>query len=135
MKLLHASTLLFVVLAGCGPGVTDGEFSIANGYALSDAGGNEKMIVHREGNKLGEIIVDARVDNYVVDGRKIIIARRPAETMMRDGIAEVKLLSTCEYWVIDTDTHAVAQIADANKWPSVRCDMGKTYGAMVERGK
>jgi hypothetical protein len=123
------------VLAGCGPGVTDGEISISDGYALSDAGGNEKMIVYREGKKLGNIVIDARVDDYFVDGKKIIVARRPAETVMRNGIADVKLLSTCEYSMIDTESRSVEKIADVSKWPSVQCDMGKTYGAQVERAR
>jgi hypothetical protein len=134
MKIANALLLSLLALAGCGPGGTDGEFSISNGYALSDSGGNEKMIVYRKGNEHVKIVVDARVDNYVVDGQKIIAARRPAETVMRNGIADVKLSPTCEYWMIDIETHAVEQITDASKWPSVRCDMGKTYGAMVEKG-
>jgi hypothetical protein len=113
--------------------MTDGQFSISNGYAFSDAGGNGRMIVTKsKGKQLGEIVIDARVDAYVVDGNKIIVARRPAGTYMRGEIADWALASTCEYWMIDTETHAVGQIADASKWPSVRCDMGKTYGAKVE---
>ena len=136
MRLARALSLMMVSLvSGCGPGVTDGELPISNGYVLSDAGGNEKAISYVYDEKLGPFVIDARVDSYVVDGKKIIVARRPAESVMHNGITDVKLLSTCEYWMIDTETHAVEQITDASKWPSIRCDMGKTYGALVERAR
>lgn len=136
MRLARAlSWMMASLVYGCGPGVTDGEVPLSNGYVLSDAGGNEKAISYVYGKKLGPFVIDARVDSYVVDGKKIIVARRPAESVMRNGVTDVKLLSTCEYWTIDTETHAVEQIADASKWPSIRCDMGKTYGALVERAR
>lgn len=126
-------SLVVTLLSGCGSGSTDGEFPISDGYVLSDAGGNEKAIAYLDGRTLGPFVIDARVDSYIVDGRKIIVARRPVETVMRNGIADVVLSSTCEFWVIDTETHAVQQISDASEWPNVRCDMGNTYGAIVER--
>lgn len=135
MKLLHASSLLFVVLAGCGPGVTDGAYPIRNGYLFYETGGNGKTIRFEERKDWSVTVVSERVDAYVMDGKKIIVARRPAGTYMRGEIADWTLASTCEYWMIDTETHMVERITDASKWPSVRCDMGRTYGAMVERAR
>jgi hypothetical protein len=126
---------MVALLSGCGSGSTDGEFPISNGYVLSDAGGNERAIAYVSGRTLGPFIIDARVDSYFVDGKRIIVARRPVETVMRNGIADVRLSPACEYWMIDTETHAVKQITDASRWPVVRCDMGRTYGATEGRAQ
>ncbi|MCZ2155444.1 MAG: hypothetical protein LC114_16340 [Bryobacterales bacterium] len=134
MKPFHALSLLIIVASGCGPGVTDGAYPISKGYLFYDTGSNGKTIRYEERRDWSTTIVSERVDAYVLDGHRIIIARRPAEAMMRDGIADWKLSSMCEYWIIDVETHAVEQIADASKWPSVRCDMGNAYGATVEHG-
>lgn len=135
MKTHHASLLLTLTITACGPGVTDGAYPIAKDYLFYDTGSNGKTIRYEERKDWSRTVIPERVDAYVLDGKKIIAARRPAEGVMRGSIADWKLLSTCEYWMIDTETHAVEKIADASKWPSVQCDMGKTYGAQVERAR
>ena len=79
------------------------------------------MIIYRIGTEPGKIVVDARVDNYVLDGTKIIVARRPAETVMRNRIVGLELSPICEYWMIDTETNVIQQMTNADRWPSVRC--------------
>ena len=122
-------------MTGCGPGVTDGAYPISKGYLFYDSGSNGKTIRYEERKDWSHTVISERVDAYILDGNKIIVARRPAEGVMRGEIADWTLLSICEYWMIDTETHAVEQIADASKWPTIRCDMGKTYGAVVERAR
>lgn len=135
MKSLHILPLLLVVLVGCGPGATDGAHPIKDGYLFYETGGNGKTIEFEQNGGEMRNVVPQRVDAYVVDGKKIVVARRPARGAMRGDIADWKLSSICEYWIIDTESHAVEQIADASKWPGVRCDMGRTYGAQVERAR
>lgn len=122
MKRLRVMPLLLLSLSACGPSVIDGTYPIKGGYLFYETGGNGKTIEYEEPHGEMRNIVPQRVDAYVEAGRKIIVARRPAEPVTRNGIADWKLLPTCEYWMIDTQTHAVEQIADANKWPSVRCN-------------
>jgi hypothetical protein len=119
MKLLRVSPLIFVVLAGCGPG--DGDIPISKGYVLFDPGGVGRMISYRGDKRPNEVVIDPRVDTYIVDGEKIIVARRPLTAINHGVTTDWKLLPTCEYWMIDTETHAVEEITDASKWPSVRC--------------
>ena len=135
MKPVYLLPLLIFAVSGCGPGVADGAYPISNGYVFYETGGNGKTIEYEERKDWTRTIVSVRVDAYILDGNKIIVARRPADTIERDGMSRWKLSSTCEYWMVDTVTHAVEQITDVTQWPSVRCDMGKTYGAEVERGK
>lgn len=129
MKTGALALTLSLTLVACGPGVTDGEFPITgafnsstlSGYFLSDAGGNERFIVYRRLGRPSEIVIDARVDRYLVDGKSLVVARRPAETVFRNGITDVELLPTCEIWLIDMQTRKVRQIRAENRWPSVRC--------------
>ena len=119
-----------LTLSACGPGLVDGEFPIRGafnfaklgGYFVSDAGGNERFIVYREIGRPAKIVIDARVDSYLVDERLLVVARRPAESVSRDGITDVEMLPICEFWAIDLDSHHVQRIPpDDNRWPSIRC--------------
>jgi len=71
----------------------DGETPIANGYSLSDSGGAGRVIVVRgNGRKFEGIVVDFRVDAYVLDGDRLVVARRPAYTVpLSNGSLELKL--------------------------------------------
>jgi len=118
------------MLAGCGPGVTDGEWEITNGYSYVDTGSNGKAIYEDK-----KSIIAPRVDSYKVDGDNIIVARRPAGTWWREDqhgnkFSDWTLADTCEYWMINTRTHEIKQIPDTKNWPTVQCD-GKTYGAKL----
>lgn len=117
----HELLLLVFILAGCGPGVSDGEFPISKGYAFFDPGGDGTMITYTKGKGSVEVVIDPRVDSYIVDENKIIIARHPLEAVDRGEVTDWKLLPTCEYWAIDTETHAVGKISDVSKWPKVQC--------------
>lgn len=122
MKVIHALPLLIMLVTGCGPGMTDGAYPIKDGYLLYDTGTNGKTIEYKDKKGVMNNVVRERADSYIVDGNKIIVARRPAEIVMRGGIADWKVSPTCEYWMINTETHAVEQIADASKWSTVRCN-------------
>lgn len=121
MKSTRATPLLCLLLFGCGPGVSDGAYTIKNGYLFYETGGNGRTIRFEEGSDWSRTVVPERVDSYVVDGALIIVARRPADIVMRNGIADWELHAVCEYWKIDTQTHEVEQISDASEWPTVRC--------------
>lgn len=89
-----------------GPGVSDYSTTLIGDYEYVDAGGYEKMIFDDS-----NIVVDARVDDYFVDGTKIYVARRPRmvheATNRGRSAARSSLSSDCEYIVIDTFDHSV----------------------------
>jgi hypothetical protein len=99
------------LLAGCF-GRGDADLPIANGYLFSDAGGYEKLITYRGDQHPRGIVIDARVDDYRVDGERLIVARTPRVTVPdENGNLDSKLVFfTCEYWQIDLKTHRVTKI-------------------------
>lgn len=117
----HGFLCLVLVVSGCGPGATDGAYAISNGYLFYDTGGNGKTIRREERKGWSVTVIPERVDAYLLDGKHIIVARRPAEAATRGQNADWKLEATCEYWMIDTETHDVKSISDAGRWPSVVC--------------
>jgi hypothetical protein len=136
MRVRNAILLLFGAscLYGCGPGVADGAYRIEGGYVFYETGGNGKTIRFEERKDWYTGVIPERVDAYVLDGKRILVARRPAEITNFAGLTDWKLSPVCEYWTIDTETHSIEQITDAPNWNNVSCDMGKTYGAPEEGG-
>lgn len=119
-----STCVLTLLVVACGAGISDRDYPIASGYYLSDAGGNNKMIIFK-GATMAEssIVIDARVDKYVVDGSKIIVARRPWLPVERkNGAMSAELSPECQYWVINRETKAVTQLKSNNRHPDVRCE-------------
>jgi hypothetical protein len=112
---LVVSVLCLVMLFFSAPGFRDGATKIKNKYSFQDSGWHEKTIIYDNGSKFHDTIIDARVVQYVVDGEKIFVARNPVEVFYENGITNTKLTGKCEYWVIDTVTHSIAQIESSNK--------------------
>jgi hypothetical protein len=110
-----ALAFVVAILSGC-RGFEDGEDAILNGYALRDAGGYQRTITYDGGPGNLQIVVAPRVDNYLVEGQSIILARRPW-----DGRA-MQLGIECDYLVVDTVKHTVTQIKKGKRWPQLRCD-------------
>lgn len=97
-----------------GPGIGDFSDPIINGYEYSDAGGYEKTIVYRGKERSNQIIIDSRVDEYRVEGDKLLVARRPREIFKVGDMANTRLLEGCEYWVINIKTHQVEKTTDSS---------------------
>lgn len=100
-----------------GPGIGDFSKPIINGYEYTDAGGYEKVIVYRGGKHAPQMVVDARVDSYKIEGDKIIVARRPRETFYegnQDQVLSSRLSGDCEYWAINIKTHRVEKTSEAH---------------------
>jgi hypothetical protein len=78
---------------------------IARGFFYNDAGGYERTIFFKSDSQNEELIIDARVDDYLVKDGKLLVARRPRSTKLGDDDAVDSSLSPkCEYWVIDLNT-------------------------------
>ena len=103
-----------------GPGVRDSSESIANGYEFVDSGGYEKVIVYKGMERPNEIVIDARVDAFRLEGNSVLVARRPRNVVVKDQVATARLSGECEYWTIDTGTHSIVQTPDSR---GLRCDL------------
>lgn len=110
-----------LAFASCSPGVVDGTESIAQGYFLADTGGNGRTIEYHDARRAPRTVIGARVETYSKQGAVIVVARRPALVVMKDGSAEWQVSPACEYWIIDTTTHAVRVTTDALEYDIVRC--------------
>jgi hypothetical protein len=111
-KILIAIVPMLLIAAGCGR--NDVSIPIENGYEYSDSGGLEKLIVYRGNERTREIVVDARVDDYKIVDNKLLVARRPRESFLeKDNALSSRLLSTCEYWIIDLGTHQIQKAPTA----------------------
>ncbi|MBA3581719.1 MAG: hypothetical protein H0W44_04615 [Gammaproteobacteria bacterium] len=100
--------LLVVASQFLGPGVGDFADPIINGYEYNYAGGNEINIVYTGNERSKQIVIDSRVDEYKVDGDRLLVARRPREIYRTDdGVTRTRLSSICEYWIININTHQV----------------------------
>ena len=115
--------MLSLLVAACGAGVAAWDYPIVAGYYLSDAGGDNRMIVYK-GATIADsaIVIDARVDNYIVSGSRIFVARRPWFFITNEnGASSAELSPDCEFWTIDTETKAVAKLASNDQRPDLRC--------------
>ena len=112
------SLLLFALASNLlGPELSDYSESIINGYSYDDAGHFERTIIFTDGQGSSRIVVDARVDDYVIDGDTLVVARRPREVYREGDVTKSRLFISCEFLSINTVTHivtAVAKPADLN---------------------
>ena len=128
-KLVKAMLIGVVLFAGLyliagnflGPGVGDFSDSLANGYEYDYAGGNERAIVYRGDERPNTIIIDARVDGYLVIDDRLLVVRRPREIYKEGDVTKSRLSQECEYWVIDTKNHQVEKIQRSNEFQDLRC--------------
>lgn len=105
--------LLLIALASnfLGPGISDYSESIINGYSYNDAGHFERTIVYTDGQGSSSIVVNARVDDYLVNGDELVVARRPREVYDEGGVTNSRLSGNCEFLLVDTVKHTVIAIA------------------------
>lgn len=93
----------------------DMSFEIVNGYRFSDAGGYEKSIDYSGSERNPGTIIDARVDSYKLEGKRIMVARRPRVTKLgEDDALHSSLQSNCEYWIVDAESHTSTQVEKIN---------------------
>lgn len=75
------------------------------------------MIIYRGEKHAPQMVIDARVDGYKIEGDKIIVARRPRETFYegnQDQVLSSRLSGECEYWVINIKTDRVEKSSEAH---------------------
>jgi hypothetical protein len=109
------SIILFLCLVGLflfSPGARDFSKPIINGYMYDYVSSNGKFISYEGKESFNGIILDGRVDEYRVDGDKILVARSPQMKRTVNGSTEYTISYDCEYWVIETKKHTVAKTSD-----------------------
>lgn len=125
-KLVASGVVLPIVamgLSACGAGMFDGTTPIIGEYLYADTGGDGRFVSRFEKGIGSTIVVGARVDKIELDGKRILIARRPLTSIPRPGGVTTRLESTCEYLYIDSQTHEVGQFDPGDRWPSLKCRM------------
>ena len=106
LVLVMSAAIYFLESMFLGPGVKGYSLGIANGYSYEDAGGYEKHILFSAGEGLPKIVIDSRVDDYVVDESIIYVVRRPVEYYIEADILKSRIQKTCEYWMINIDDNS-----------------------------
>ena len=104
-----------------GPGVGDFSDNIINGYEYDYAGGNERAIIYRGGERPNKIVIDARVEGYRAEGDKLFVVRRPREIYKDGDLTKGRLLNECEHWVIDTKNHQIEKVEWSSEFQDLRC--------------
>lgn len=118
---LYSCSIAFIftgACGGCGPGVRDYTAEIAGGFSISDAGHYEKMIIKSGDDGMSEIIIDAMILDYKLDGDSILVIRQPRDVFFQGDIAHNRLLDYCEYWHISLKT------GEPSKVKELRCSEG-----------
>lgn len=93
----------------------DVSFEISRGYRYVDAGGYERLIEYKGPDYPRRVVIDARVEDWVVKNGKIFVARRPrVAELQEDDALSSWLLPDCEYWIIDLASHEVTQSHPVN---------------------
>ena len=101
--------------AGCGPGMKDGSRHIVDRYYFSYLGGDENFIEYKDG-KNSEIVIDSKVEDFLVHEDKIYVARYPVIYGRDDDGALISTLSNnCEYWIIDLIDNSVQGPVDKSQ--------------------
>ena len=116
------SVMFFLYLVASiflGPGASDYLIEIKGNYSYEDAGHFEKHIIFLDDKKKpSKIVIDSRVDDYIIDGDFIYVARRPVEYYKDGNIMKSNILNTCEYWRISTIDNTIQK---TQPLPSLKC--------------
>lgn len=121
VTIVLVTILYFLGTQYLGPGVSDFSVPISNGYEYNDSGGYEKNIIYmgEDPGVTASIIIDSRVDDYKLVENKIFVSRTPREIYWVGDVPNSRLLSNCEFWVINTETHVVKRVSDSH---GLRCN-------------
>lgn len=117
--LITIFSVVCLVLVGnffIGPARLNYSKPIINGYVYYDLGGDGKIIAY-EGNEHEHphsAIVDSRVDDYKIDGEKILVARTQRIAYVENHVTKSSLSKDCEHWVIDTKMHSAQKSTDTS---------------------
>jgi hypothetical protein len=108
LNFIKICIVIFIALiVGCGDST-----AINERYYHSDSGTIHSTINRRNENALDDIIIDSRVDKFIIDGNKIYVARRPTIHFKKDGTVRIRLTDKCEIFVINIENNEVHEISD-----------------------
>ena len=98
--------LVLLCLSGCRG---DGETDLVNGYKIVFVSSENVFIVDKN-----KVILDAKVENYRVEGNNILVAKRPIQFVDNDGLVLSKPVYSyiCEYWIIDTKKNTLLKTSN-----------------------
>ena len=116
MSTLRVSLILLIIFVlivfFSAHGARDFSKSLINGYEYVYFDKDGIMIVlPNKKNSKNSTVINSRVDDYRIEGDNILVARRPKEIYFDEqGSAMGKMLPICEFWIIDTKTHALLKV-------------------------
>ena len=99
----------------------DHHTAIIGGYFYWDSGGDGRDVTRYEEGIGHTIVISARVDKIELDGKRILIARRPRTSIPGPGGSTSRMEPTCEYWYIDSRTHEIGRFDPGDRWPTLKC--------------
>jgi len=100
--------LLTLFLSACGPGVSDGDTPLTNGYVFSERGGLEKVIEYHGADEKAGAYLDATVVAYEVRSPYIAALRQPRALKVKNQTPYSWLEQKCEYWIINSENHEMS---------------------------
>lgn len=116
IKLAKLARLLGIALILCLVGCRgDGASSIVNGYQIVFISKDDVLIDNAGSDSKHRVTLQARVDAYRVEGDTILVARTPQEVYLNEhGNSDYRMLSICEYWIIDTKKDTLKKTSKIN---------------------
>ena len=93
---------VFIFLVSCGPGWKDGSRHLVGEYYFTHSGGDQRYI-ERIVNFRSEIVIPARIEDFLVLGENIYISRIPIHYKVNKNIVEAVKGKSCEYWMIQSN--------------------------------
>ena len=122
-----AAVLVIAALAGM-PGARDGERHLAGDYYFTHLSGDQNSITE-EKDGVFRVVVDMKVEEFIVHGRGIFVARRPVvEQATESNIRNYLLGNTCEYYRVDVPDRKVfgpftlAEVKKRSEWNFLKED-------------
>ncbi len=104
---LVAAAVLIAAAIGGMPGSRDGDLHLAGDYYFTHSGGDQNSITEEHDGKL-RFVVQMKVEEFIVHGRAIFVARRPVVGQkIDDNIRNSQLDDTCGYYKIDVPDRKV----------------------------
>lgn len=75
------------------------------------------MIIKKNNSDLNDVVVDSRVDNFIMLNKQTLaVARTPRIIRENNNGVTSVLLDKCEYWVIDIVVHSIAGPFDIDEY-------------------
>jgi hypothetical protein len=120
------------------PGMRDGDLHLAGDYYFTHSGGDQNSITEKR-DGVTRFVIPMKVEEFVVQGSGIFIARRPVVRQVAGNSSwNSRLADTCEYYRIDVAARkvygpfALAEVKNRAEWAFLKeRRLDQDFGAMM----